>query len=105
MNNKKPEKIDRIHYIDAKTGNWVSRDVPPACIRMLSWATDVTDSKGCGNCRLSFCCHPMVQDDKNAYHKLCTKTVIRAGLIKSEDVVVNYMEENSDRGKNEKNSV
>ena len=47
----------------------------------------------------------MVQDDKNAYHKLCTKTVIRAGLIKSEDVVVNYMEENSDRGKNEKNSV
>jgi len=87
----KPKKIDRIHYIDVKTGNWVSRNVPPSCISMLSWATDVTGSQGCGNCRLAYCCHPMVQDDKNAYHKLCTKTVIRAGLIKAEDVLIKYV--------------
>jgi len=51
----------------------------------MVWAEDAE----CGDCQLAYRCHPMVQDEKNenAYHKLCTLTVIKEKLIKAKEIL------------------
>ncbi len=52
---------------------------------VLKWDTDVKCPE---HCPLAVHCHPMVQNERNenCYHKLCTLTVIKAGLITMKDI-------------------
>jgi hypothetical protein len=52
----------------------------------MIWAAD---AKWCAGCNMASHCHPMVQDeeDENAYHKLCTLTVIKEKLIKATEIM------------------
>jgi len=47
------------------------------------------DAKWCDGCNMAHRCHPMIQDEKdeNAYHKLCTLTVIKERLIKPKEIM------------------
>jgi hypothetical protein len=82
-------KIDRPaginHIIWFGPHGWASRGFLPLYDSILKWDTDV---KCPDNCPLAPQCHPMVQDDRdeNCYHKLCTLTVIKAGLIREKEI-------------------
>jgi hypothetical protein len=51
---------------------------------ILRWDTDVKCPQ---YCELAPHCHPMVWDEHHAGHKLCTLTVIKAGLIKRKELI------------------
>lgn len=75
--------INHIAWIgpDAK---WHHRGFLPICVSGLIWAEDMKCPE---TCKLASRCHPMVDDGKGAYHKLCTLTVIKAGLIKERELI------------------
>ena len=75
--------INHIAWIgpDAK---WYSRGFLPLFSHLLGW---VTDMKCPEKCELAPHCHPMVNDGHGRYHKLCTLTVIKAGLIKRREIM------------------
>lgn len=64
---------------------WIQRGFLPLYNHVLKWAEDMKCPE---NCLLACHCHPMVQDERNEYvhHKLCTLTVIRAGLVTWEEI-------------------
>jgi len=71
-------------------GEWSTRTFLPLFDDLLVWAEDVGGEKGCpSGCPLDNHLHPMVSDElkPNTYHKLCTLTVIRAGLATREEIV------------------
>ena len=76
--------VDHICFFD-RNGEWVKRTFPPVhgCLR-LAEEVQCPDS-----CLLAYQCHPLVQDakDKHVYHKLCTLTAIKAGLIRTEEIL------------------
>ncbi|OPY74739.1 MAG: hypothetical protein A4E64_02161 [Syntrophorhabdus sp. PtaU1.Bin058] len=80
---ERPAVINHITWFGP--GGWHSRGFLPLYANVLKWDTDV---KCPNNCPLAPHCHPMVQNenDKNCYHKLCTLTVIKAGLIKKKEI-------------------
>lgn len=75
--------INHITFI-GPSGKWISRGFLPLYDHILKWAEDM---KCPDNCRLAPHCHPMVEDDKHGYHKLCTLTVIKAGLVKEKEII------------------
>ena len=56
----------------------------PLYNHILKWATDM---KCPHDCHLAPRCHPMVDDEHHVGHKLCTLTVIKAGLIKEKELI------------------
>lgn len=67
-------------------GVWITRTFLPLFDNQLMWAENVKCGEGCP---LASCCHPMVEDDIDpyCYHKLCTLTVIKAGLITKREII------------------
>ena len=63
---------------------WHSRYFLPLYDHVLRWDTDVECPE---TCNMRARCHPMVWDEHHVGHKLCTLTVIRAGLIKREELI------------------
>lgn len=63
---------------------WHSRYFLPLYNDILRWAQGMNCPDACD---LAYHCHPMVWDEHHAGHKLCTLTVIRAGLIKREELI------------------
>lgn len=80
--------IDHIVFMNEAEGERVTRRFPPIFDDRLAWAEDV---KCPPRCPMACHCHPMVRDetDENMYHKLCTLTVIRAGLVTRREIVGN----------------
>lgn len=76
--------INNISFI-GRDQEWRSRTFLPLYDRDLIWA----DNAKCDGCKLASRCHPMVQDDEdeNCFHKLCTLTVIKAKLIKVNEIL------------------
>jgi len=76
--------VDHICFFD-ENGEWVKRTFPPVQ-NGLKWAEEV---KCPDSCKLAYQCHPLVRDanDEHVYHKLCTLTAIKAGLIRIEDIL------------------
>lgn len=72
--------INHIAWIGTD-GKWHRRTFLPI-YDALKWAEDMD----CHNCKLASRCHPAVKNG-NAYHKLCTLTVIKAGLIKESELL------------------
>lgn len=71
-------------------GKWITRTFLPFFDDVLIWAEDIDRGKGCPyGCPLSNHAHPCVRDDRDEYcwHKLCTLTVIRAGLMTREEAL------------------
>lgn len=68
-------------------GEWVTRTFLPIFDDQLAWAEDVK----CSSCSLACHPHPMVQDEiqEHMHHKLCTLTVIRAGLVTRNEILRN----------------
>lgn len=65
---------------------WITRTFLPLFDDLLLWAEGVK----CGDCCPLACyCHPMVADEhqQHLYHKLCTLTVIRAGLVTRKEII------------------
>lgn len=60
--------------------NWELRTFLPIFDALLIWAEDMRCPQ---SCPLATSGHPMVRDERNehVYHKLCTLTVIKAGLM------------------------
>lgn len=81
--------IDHIMFINESSGEWIERNFLPLFDDRLEWAEDV---KCPSLCPMACHCHPTVQDEENAgvYHKLCTLTVIRAGLVTREEIIGNH---------------
>ena len=79
-----PGLIERFEFIAADGGR-VERAVPPHLKETLAWEVDTTCPQ---RCKLATCCHPLVQDnkDKYVYHKPCTLSVIKAGLISPPEI-------------------
>jgi len=78
--------IDHVNLI--LDGEWITRTFLPLFDDQLAWAEDVQ----CGfHCPLACHPHPMVEDehDENTYHKLCTLTVIKAGLATKAEIIEN----------------
>jgi ATP adenylyltransferase/5',5'''-P-1,P-4-tetraphosphate phosphorylase II len=67
-------------------GKWITRTFLPLFDDKLAWAEDVKCPPLC-----PFACHihPMVRDEvnENMLHKLCTLTVIQAGLVTRKEIV------------------
>ena len=78
--------IDHIVFMNEASGKWTTRTFLPIFDDRLVWVDDV---KCPSLCPFSNHAHPMVKDeeDENAYHKLCTLTVMRAGLVTREEIV------------------
>jgi len=66
-------------------GKWTTRTFLPLFDDLLIWAEDV---KCPSECSLACHVHPMVMDEIKpyVYHKLCTITVIRAGLVTRKEI-------------------
>ena len=77
--------ISHIAWI-GRDGHWHSRGFLPIYNHVLKWAQDMKCPE---TCNLAYRCHPMVQDERNSneYHKLCTLTVIKAGLVKEKEIL------------------
>jgi hypothetical protein len=76
--------INHIAWI-APDGQWHRRGFLPLYDHVLKWAQDMKCPE---NCRLAPHCHPMVQEEnRHVYHKLCTLTVIKAGLVKEKELI------------------
>jgi hypothetical protein len=69
-------------------GKWTIRTFLPLFDDLLIWAED---AKCPSACSLAYHCHPMVMDETEplVYHKLCTLTVIRAGLVTKQEIIGN----------------
>jgi len=78
----RPSIINHIMFI-GPDAEWHTRTFLP--LFDMIWASDAK----CDGCKLDSRCHPMVQDEKdeNAYHKLCTLTVIKERLIKPKEIM------------------
>lgn len=63
---------------------WHRRDFLPVYDHVLRWAEGMKCPQGCD---LAYHGHPMVWDEHGAGHKLCTLTVIKAGLIKRKELI------------------
>jgi len=84
---KTPRSRPTINHISLiSRGHWFKRTFLPFYGDQLAWAEDVKCPSGC---ELATYCHPMVQDEKNPnlYHKLCTLTVIKAGLVAKKEII------------------
>ncbi len=85
-----PEPRPLINHITwiGPDGKWHSRGFLPLYDHILKWDTDVKCPE---DCRLAPRCHPMVQGDRDGVwsvqYKLCTLTVIKAGLIKEKELI------------------
>jgi len=64
----------------------VQHSVSPLESILLLWAEDM---KCPSECRFAYYEHPLVPDekDKYMYHKLCTISVIQAGILTEADIV------------------
>lgn len=78
----RPSIINHIMFI-GPDAEWHTRTFLP--LFDMIWASDAK----CDGCKLDSHFHPMVQDenDENAYHKLCTLTVIKEKLIKPKEIM------------------
>lgn len=78
----RPSVINHITFIGSDA-EWHTRTFLP--LYDMIWAADAT---WCDGCNMASHCHPMVQDeeDENAYHKLCTLSVIKEKLIKAKEI-------------------
>ena len=70
-------------------GKWITRTFLPLFDDQLVWAEDVNCPSACS---LACHAHPMVEDElrENLYHKLCTLTVIKAGLATRKEIMGAY---------------
>ena len=75
--------INHIAWI-GQDGEWHHRDFLPMYSHLLKWAQDMKCPE---TCELQYHCHPMVLDQHNVGHKLCTLTVIKAGLVKAKEIL------------------
>jgi hypothetical protein len=75
--------INHIAWI-GPDGEWHYRGFLPLYNHVLKWAVDMNCPQ---SCQLAPRCHPMVDNGKGAYHKLCTLTAIKAGLIKEKELI------------------
>jgi hypothetical protein len=76
--------INHIHLV--RGSGWITRIFLPLFDDQLAWCEDVR----CGlHCPLACYPHLLVQDElqKNMYHKLCTLTVIKAGLVTRKEIL------------------
>lgn len=75
--------INHIAWI-GPDGQWHSRGFLPLYSHALRWDTDVKCPR---DCKFGPRCHPMVWDEYDRGHKLCTLTVIKAGLVKERELI------------------
>jgi len=76
--------INNIHLLTG--GKWITRTFLPIFDKQLIW----DDEADCGSCCPLAChVHPLVQDEgnKNVYHKLCTLTALKAGLVTRKEII------------------
>jgi len=77
--------VNNISFI-GRDLQWHTRTFLPIFDGQLIWAADMNcvDS-----CKLASHCHPMVQDEgkEHCFHKLCTLTVMKAKLIKANEIL------------------
>lgn len=74
--------INHIYFGD----NWNLRTFLPIYDAQLIWAEDM---KCPSSCSLACHGHPLVRDerDEHTYHKLCSLTVIKAGLATRREII------------------
>lgn len=77
--------INHIAWI-GPDGKWHSRGFLPIYNHIIKWAQDMKCPEG-WRCQFAPRCHPMVWDEHHTGHKLCTLTVVRAGLIKEKELI------------------
>ena len=81
--------INHIHLV--RGSGWITRIFLPLFDDQLVWCEDIECPP---HCSLATYPHPMVQDElqENLYHKLCTLTVIKAGLATRKEITGAYKE-------------
>ena len=69
-------------YILTVAGSWETHTFSPLFDATFVWCSDVLHSF-CQTCSLGCYCHPLVRDpeNENMFHKLCTLSVAKVGLI------------------------
>lgn len=84
--NDNPTTIDHVFLIG--TTEWSVRSFLPLFDDSLVFDTDVRD-EFCAVCPLAFYAHPMVRSDydEHLYHKLCTLTAIKTGIVTLREVL------------------
>jgi hypothetical protein len=76
-----------INHIELVRGSgWITRTFLPLFDDQLVWFEHIECPP---HCSLACYPHPMVQDElqKNMHHKLCTLTVIKAGLVTRKEII------------------
>jgi hypothetical protein len=78
--------IDHVFLI--RNTEWSNRSFLPLFDDHLVFCQEVED-RFCGVCPLACYAHPMVRSERdiNTYHKLCTLTVIKTGIVKLKEVL------------------
>jgi hypothetical protein len=84
--NDNPATIDHVFLIG--TTEWSVRSFLPLFDDSLVFDTDVRDGF-CAVCPLASYAHPMVRSDYDeySYHKLCTLTAIKTGIVMLREVL------------------
>ena len=77
------------HIKLVRTSGWITRTFLPLFDDQLAWCDEHIECPP--HCSLAYYPHPMVEDElqQHLYHKLCTLTVIKAGLVTRKEIIGN----------------